>query len=161
MINKNLSEMNENEIQITNNIVFRTQDRLLNIYAGVTERALKALFLINGGGVVAMLAYLNDSATATNNKMLVALGCFLTGLVFTVLVVAVDYYVCFKSLNNYSANLRRFNRGEIKLEETQNYSSKGLSDLTVFTVFSGYFAAVLFLTGCACGVMGYFTSLAL
>jgi hypothetical protein len=158
MLGKKLNEMNTSEIQITNNIIYRTHDRLLNIYAGVTERALKALFLINGGGVVALLAYLHDSSPLVFNKLICSLTCFLLGLVLTVVLVALDFYVCLNYLNNYTLNLTSFNHGEIKLEDVQHYSTRPLSKLTKFTVYVGYTAALLFLAGCVFGVLGFFAS---
>jgi hypothetical protein len=158
MQRKKLTEMDTSEIQITNNIIYRTHDRLLNIYAGVTERALKALFLINGGGVVALLAYLHDSSPLVSTKLLLSLGCFLMGLILTVILVALDFYVCLNYLNNYTANLKHFNHGEIELEEVQNYSTRPLSKLTTFTVYVGYTAAILFLIGCLFGVLGFFAT---
>lgn len=156
MLQKKLSEMDTNEIQITNNILFRTENRLLDIYAGVTERALKALFLINGGGVVTLLAYLHDTSVA-NLKLILSLAAFLLGLLMTVVVVAVDYYVCLKSLRNFTVNLQRFNNDNIKLDEAQHYTTPSLSIITKLTVYLGYTAALLFLSGCVLGVAGYFT----
>jgi hypothetical protein len=155
MLQKKLSEMDPNEIQITNNILFRTENRLLDIYAGVTDRALKALFLINGGGVVTLIAYMHDSSVV-NIKLIASLAAFLLGLLLTVMVVAVDYYVCLESLRNFAANLQRFNNDKIKLDEAQHYTTRSLSVVTKTTVYLGYAAALLFLTGCSLGVAGYF-----
>jgi hypothetical protein len=157
MQRKKLSEMDTHEIQITNNIIYRTQDRLLNIYSGVTERALKALFLINGGGVVALLTYLHDSSPFIMTKLILSLSCFLLGLIMTVFLVAIDFYVCLNFLNKYTANLRTFNSDEMRLEEIQNYATPGLSKITRATVYMGYMAGLLFLAGCAFAVTGFFS----
>lgn len=123
MLEKKLNEMNPLEIQIADNIIQRTLDRLLVMYGGVSERGIKALFLINGGGIVAMLAFLHDSYTNKNIYLLLSLGCFLLGLILTVMLVGIDYYIGMRFLNNYTSNINKLNNGEIKLRETQNYTT--------------------------------------
>lgn len=155
MQQKRLPELNMNEVQIADNIIQRTLDRLLKIYNGVSERGIKALFLTNGGGVVTVLAYLHNSSSAYNSCLVVSLCLFLIGLGLTVLLVGFDHYLSLNSLKNYNDNIIRYNNGKINLADTLIITNKCLTKIGKAIIPIGYVSAILFFIGTIFGMYGY------
>lgn len=117
MLGKKLNEMNPAEVQLTDTIVQRTLDRLSVMYAGVSERGIKALFLINGGGIVTMLAYFHEPSVEKNILLFLSFVCFLLGLMLTVILVGIDYYIGMKFLNNYSSNIKNLTMEKLNCQK--------------------------------------------
>ena len=61
MLRKKLKDMNNEEKSITDKITFEIMNELKSTYAGAAERGQKCLFLLNGGGVVTILAYMHTT----------------------------------------------------------------------------------------------------
>ena len=81
--------------------ILRINSSHLTQYNGATERAIKALFLINSGGIIAILAYLYKDTLPFCSKTLfiLSLTLFLIGLLFAFAVVTFDYFGCLARMN--------------------------------------------------------------
>ncbi|MBV8802243.1 MAG: hypothetical protein JO131_04635 [Gammaproteobacteria bacterium] len=76
----------------TSNII-REESNVNSLYLGCAERAIKALFLINGGGVITVLTYIYHATTLSANLFTsISLVAFLIGLALVFNVVARDFY---------------------------------------------------------------------
>jgi hypothetical protein len=159
MQNKRLNEMDvsSNEPQLAFSILQQTRNYFLTTYAAVTERSINTLLLVNGGGVVTVLAYLHASARTNNVCLTFAWISYLTGIFFTISVVACDQYVCTRYLKTHVTNVQQFNLNAISLADAQVVSTPNLEKIATFSYPCGWLALAWFFVGCVLGLEGYFS----
>jgi hypothetical protein len=156
---KFIRHMNKTEREYVKERVDMISDFLVQQYNGATERVIKSLFLINAGGVVTILTYLHNSSLAKCSKMLcaVALLFFIVGLVFSFMMVSLDYFSCYWRQNFFNKNVKNFFDDKVTLAEVpdlngEHPSQKMVGWLMGFGIFSGAFS----IFGIFFGLFGYF-----
>ncbi len=146
MLKKNIDKMSEIEKREAKKAFEKYESLLFEIYLGATERAIKAMFITNGGATVAILAYLHGLGTTAPRNLWGALGCFVLGLIIAVVLVGIDYYICLKNMNNFRARVGKFHMGEANLNETFILNQSRF--LTWILIVSGFISGLLFIVGC-------------
>lgn len=97
--------------------------RLINIYMTSTQHGINTMFLINGGGIVTLLAYLSSPNIKINFYLIISLCFFILGLCISVVVVMADYFLCRQSVINFNKNLEYYSEGYIDIRAALKYSS--------------------------------------
>lgn len=162
---KRINEMSfpEREAAVTN--ILREKGAIYDTYIGCAERIIKALFLMNSGGVVTILAYLHGfkEAGAVKNEYWINLSLcvFLTGLVSAFILVACDYLIVNRGFTKYSSHTRKFLRNEISFSEIDWFKNDEISCYQrfisfIFLYFTGALAFASAIAGIAFGLIGYF-----
>src|SRR5258708_5461588 len=154
-----LNELSETQQQVMNNCIKikEATNTLSNIYLCCMETTIKALFLLNAGGTVTVLAYMHQVMHIKQKTCLfsISLVSFLAGLIFTFILVAYNFGSLYKRLKefiddimNYRSNKIQFN--EIKLfnlSEINSYKTKSLIAICI-----GAIAGLLGIIGIATGI---------
>ncbi len=147
-VGKCINDMTPPQADAAKANILRIDDRLSIIYQGCSERAVKALFLVNSGGVISILTYIfQDRKLIHNPDIKFSLLTFLFGLAFVFLgVVGVDYFLSFYRSQSFGRQVKKFIGNEIAFFDIHQFNKPGLRwfDLLVlaFGILSG---------GCAIG----------
>lgn len=157
---KYFKEMNESQQSSITNTLVRAENDLRTIYLGCTERLIKSLFLINGGGVIALLAYIykNEIQLSIIKKYLfsVALITFLIGLCFTFILVICDFLFVFKKHNILRAEIFDFFDNKILVNRFSVFKRPNQkSNQLIYIV--GVLSCLCVCFGIIVGLCGYFS----
>src|SRR3990167_7198273 len=156
MLEKKIHEMNELEKQKTESIAQNMLQLLIQTYNGATERGLKALFIANGGGLVTMLTYFYGLPCLKQKLLLLPLKLFLAGFIAAIIIVSIDYLICFRNVLSYKEKVKKFAVGKIALEEMQNLAGWKNWAFLIFLILLGCVSVVLFIAGCWLGIMNFY-----
>lgn len=101
---RQINDLNQAEASYAAENIARMGDNLQSIYLGCLERITSALFLINGGGVVTILAYMYKSEGPNNSILLFvySLCSFIVGLLLAFTYTALDFWLVRKKLLRFS-----------------------------------------------------------
>ena len=146
---------NENQWAIWN--ILRAEENLKSIYFGCVERSIKALFLLNSGGTITILAYIYHAQNSCAKALLsIGLILFLLGLLFAVSVVGFDYFLFLKKLRQYNRDIRTFFAFQLPFNRIQEFSPNQNDKAGLIGVWLGIISLVFALLGIAFGLLGYF-----
>ena len=153
MQEKCISEMNVDEKIKAETIFNRSIDIHLTGFLGATDRVVKALFLINGGGVVTLLSYLHGLPTAHCHSLLWSLGMFLLGVFLIGIIVVLNFDISLINFNKFINNFKRFFHNETIFSNTQKIGVSVV--ITKMLLILGHLSFVCFLIGVGVGLYGY------
>lgn len=157
-------ELAEREVAVSN--ILRYEEVQRGIYLGCAERIVKSLFMVNSGGVVAVLTYLhppNNMAPIKELSLLSSLKFFLVGLLCAFILVACDYLVVSYRISNFNKQCAQFFNNSSIFSNIKAFQSSSFEDeylekmvywLFVYGAGAVSFSCAIF--GITIGVNGYF-----
>ena len=124
-------------------------------YLGSVERLIKAFFICNGGGLVAVLSYWRveqpHSCLLTASLLL-----FTTGLLLSLVLVGVDFLVCDTALQGYTNKSREYMDNKLDIEGLKSFLDLG-SDHCLARLLHplGWLSGIFFAVGTGIGISAF------
>ncbi len=121
------NNMDPNQQQNIISIILRHDEVLRTIFLGSIERIIKALFLVNAGGLITLLAYLYKDHVTMNARVLfnTSLNWFLFGFIFAFIVVISDYLSLLFRTKNYNKQTSQFlSKKQLEFEKIDEFKAK-------------------------------------
>jgi uncharacterized membrane protein len=156
---KKYSELEPNLQAFLFQMLLKEEDKNQHLYLGAVERAIKALFLLNSGGVVTILAYMNHlgNSGSFNHFLIGSLIIFLIGIISALIVVVIDYLFLLDRLNKFNEDTKKYLENNISYNEMQfNQNCNVSHKMWYFSIFSGFFSLACIIAGIGLGMTGYF-----
>lgn len=151
MLDKKYSDLDEVEKSIAESYIKYYRDLYQNAQSESSKRAVNSLFLLNSGGIVTILSYMQDKVITKVGVSSFLL--FIIGLGSAFALVSFDYLNTYNSINNFSTVVQNYSIGEVtlrnirsKVEEHNCLSRKLLwfGIVSAFCVVIGIFLGMLF-----------------
>lgn len=133
---------------------------LLEQYNFATKQIIKALFLINSGGVITILAYWYRGAKGCSTLLLgSSLGMFLIGLILAFILVAADYFLCKHRVESFNSNMLQLYNNSITPSLIPDFNGhhpapKYALTIVIIGIISGAAAGL----GIFFGILGFFAT---
>lgn len=136
--------------------MIRTLDMLRDLYLGASERAIKSLALVNGGGVITMLSYIH-AISPPNEYVKFSLYAFIGGFVLFFLIVLLEFKFCSSQFEKFAKQIRQFYKDEIGFSEIDifNQEKKPFWKNNI-PKWLGYLSFGLALVGIVLGLVGFY-----
>jgi len=126
--------------------------QLYEIRQDATRNALNYLLLINAGGAAATLAFVGAIGVSNVDvTVLVALMCFVFGIVISGVIYALDYHLTDKHLRRYTNNVNSYYRDK-KHESEIEHDDQQRPWVNRLGVSLGWLSFVMFLLGVGLGI---------
>ena len=131
--------------------LLRHADMLQKMQNDAAERASRLLVLVNGGGAIAALSFMAQQS-AREAGAWVALGSFVAGIVFCLLLAARNYHVSTNLFSTWVNGIDEVLLGTRQLTElAAAFNNRAKRRTWIATAF-GYAAALCFLIGAGYGI---------
>jgi hypothetical protein len=148
------TEMKPDEKFCATSNIIRAQQDLNTIYFSCSERAIKSLFLINGGGIIAVLAYTHDKTS--NIFVTISLIIFLMGLILVLILVKNDFFYILQKAKNFNVDINEFLLGSKSFSKITHFHSTEAGDKNVqSTICLGKISYWCTIIGIVSGILGY------
>jgi hypothetical protein len=149
--------MNFQQKAVAETRILRFQNYLLQGLSSSSAKGINASLIINGGGLVAILSYLNNPAAKLNNFLLFGAICFLAAILITVFIVAMDYYSFKQYLTQHNKNVNEFYQNQITLSEMLTEINNNCCIKCMIFISNFFTFILLFLVygGCISSLLGY------
>lgn len=157
---KKFSSMEASEQYLATSNIIREDSNVNSLYMGAAERAINALFLMNSGGAITVLAYIYHASVPSAKLFLsISLVTFLLGVALVFNVVARDfYYIRNKSLE-FKNDIQSFLLGKIPFSDIKRFQmQQPLDKAPTITLLCGNISAYCTIVGIFFGLLGYFFS---
>lgn len=159
-LKKNYDDMTATEKSAAEANIIREESNINQIYQGCAERAVKSLFLLNGSGAIAILAYLHAQSFYANLLIRLSLFSFLCGLLMALCIVARDFDWAKTKSQDFHSDVRQFLRHRnIPFDNIRWFRQDQPSDTSPkATERIGIFSVAFFIIGLLTGTYGYLFS---
>lgn len=159
---KNINDMEFTEREAAISNIIRSEDGLLKLYLGCAERLMNALFLINSGGAVALIAFLHLIQNPAKKWWIAfSLIVFLIGLVCAFVLVGADYLFVAHGFSKFGREKKNFLLAKAPFSSIGYFQmQKGCCVRAVVYWFSVYIPGgisfICAIIGVGIGIYGYF-----
>jgi hypothetical protein len=157
---KKYSELEPNQQAFLFQMLLREEDKNQHLYLGAVERAIKALFLLNSGGVVTILAYMSNLGNngSFNYYLIGSLIIFLIGIISALIVVVIDYLFLLDRLNKFNEDTKKYLGNNISYNEIRQFNRQCNVSRKIwyFSICSGFISLACIIVGIGLGMKGYF-----
>jgi len=148
------SELDEPRKRVIEDHKYFVSDILNESYNGASERIIKLLVLLNSGGIVTVLAYFyKTDSTHAKCLLKISLWFFLFGLLFSSLLVTLDYLICMSRLEKFNSGVGDFYDDKVSFQETPELNGKNTFP-KIITIGLGFLSGASALVGVLIGVFG-------
>lgn len=154
-VTKKYSDLESEVKNLVFHTILREEERLLALFLGAAERAIKILFLLNAGGVATILAYIANKGA--NGLLIGSMLSFIVGIIAAMIVVGWDYQYTSNRFSNFQADAAKYLNDEILFYEIKQFKTKSRWSSCII-VLIGYLSAACILIGIALGILGYLSN---